>query len=186
MGMRVSFEISEQDLAHFRAAMQKARHAVRDAEEADIVEAAGSLFQQIADSSAPGFVEDRVSRLRAMSEMLADEHWNLPEPARGRVLAALVYFCDPEDLIPDHVPGLGFLDDAIMIELVLRELKHEVEAYQDFLEYRQGYDKSFARGKDPVVRARRLARKRAQLLERIERRKDKDREARPKKSFWLW
>ena len=30
----------------------------------------------------------------------------------------------------------GFLDDAIMIELVVRELRHEIEAYQDFCDYR--------------------------------------------------
>ena len=29
------------------------------------------------------------------------------------ILGALVYFCDPEDLIPDNIPGLGYLDDAI-------------------------------------------------------------------------
>ncbi|MFB3125280.1 MAG: YkvA family protein, partial [Woeseiaceae bacterium] len=46
------------------------------------------------------------------------------------------YFCEPEDLIPDHIPGLGFLDDAIMIELVVRELHHEIEAYRDFCDYR--------------------------------------------------
>ena len=52
------------------------------------------------------------------------------------MLNALAYFTEPEDLIPDHIPGLGFLDDAIMIELVVRELKHEIEAYQDFCDYR--------------------------------------------------
>jgi hypothetical protein len=37
---------------------------------------------------------------------------------------------------------LGFLDDAIMIELVARELKHEMEAYQDFCDYRQRLSQS--------------------------------------------
>ena len=42
---------------------------------------------------------------------------------------------------------LGFLDDAIMIELVVRELQHEVEAYDDFVEYRE--DEARRRGVDP-------------------------------------
>ena len=71
-----------------------------------------------------------------MIDMLSDIEWRLPHHEASRVLNALSYFCEPEDLIPDHIPGLGFLDDAIMIELVVRELKHEIEAYSDFCEYR--------------------------------------------------
>jgi len=52
-------------------------------------------------------------------------------------LNALAYFTEPDDLIPDHIPGLGFLDDAIMVELVVRELEHEIEAYRDFCEFRE-------------------------------------------------
>ena len=43
---------------------------------------------------------------------------------------------------------LGFLDDAIMIELCVRELQHEIEAYEDFIEYRK--DEAQARGVDPA------------------------------------
>jgi uncharacterized membrane protein YkvA (DUF1232 family) len=49
---------------------------------------------------------------------------------------ALIYFCNPEDLIPDHIPGLRFLDSAIYVELVIRKLRNEVESYEEFSEYR--------------------------------------------------
>ena len=49
---------------------------------------------------------------------------------------ALAYFSEPEDLIPDDTPGLGYLDDAIMIEMVCRELRHEIQAYRDYCVYR--------------------------------------------------
>jgi uncharacterized membrane protein YkvA (DUF1232 family) len=90
------------------------------------------------------------------------------------VLCALVYFCDPEDLIPDSIPGLGYLDDAIMIELVFRELRHEIEAYDDFVQWRASSDKRFRISRDPVARDKRIAVKRKKLFERIQRRKAKD------------
>ena len=71
-----------------------------------------------------------------MIRMITDLEWRLPHDEVGRVLNALAYFAEPEDLIPDSIPGLGFLDDAIMVELVVRELRHEIEAYDDFCEFR--------------------------------------------------
>ncbi|NIV16986.1 MAG: DUF1232 domain-containing protein, partial [Woeseiaceae bacterium] len=84
----------------------------------------------------PQFIDQRLDKLNIMIRMLKDHEWRLPAAESNRVLNALAYFADPEDLIPDHIPGLGFLDDAIMVELVVRELKHEIEAYRDFCDFR--------------------------------------------------
>ncbi len=174
MAMRVSFEISDRDLSHFRECMQRARDAVRDAEDTDIIEAAEQLFEEVNGAKAPAFVTDRLQRLESMVNMLRDDEWALPSTQRNRVLCALVYFCDPEDLIPDSIPGLGYLDDAIMIELVFRELRHEIEAYDDFVQWRESSDKRFRINRDPVARDKRIAVKRKKLFERIQRRKAKD------------
>ena len=136
MTLRVSFELDENDLRHFRLIMREARKAAARLPPEDIVAAAEDLLKVIGDTGAPAFIRDRLERLRLMIDMLTDIEWRLPHQEATRVLNALAYFTEPEDLIPDHIPGLGFLDDAIMIELVVRELKHEIEAYEDFCSYR--------------------------------------------------
>jgi len=135
--MRISFELDDNDLKHFRLIMNEARKAARRMPPEDIVAAAEDLLNEVPKSEAPGFIVERLERLRLMIQMLSDIEWRLPHQDAARVLNALAYFAEPEDLIPDHIPGLGFLDDAIMIELVVRELKHEMEAYQDFCDYRE-------------------------------------------------
>ena len=137
MSLRVSFELEENDLEHFRLIMREARKAAARIAPEDIVASAEDLLQVIADTGAPLFVRERLEKLRLMIGMLTDIDWRLPHQEANRVLNALAYFAEPEDLIPDHIPGLGFLDDAIMIELVVRELKHEIEAYEDFRDYRE-------------------------------------------------
>ena len=137
MTMRISFELDDDDLKHFQLIMNEARNAARRMQPEDIVGAAEDLLESVPASKAPGFIVERLERLRLMIRMLSDIEWRLPHQEATRVLNALAYFAEPEDLIPDHIPGLGFLDDAIMIELVVRELKHELEAYQDFCDYRE-------------------------------------------------
>ncbi len=85
----------------------------------------------------PQFVRSRLASVENLVAMAADEGWALGAEDRSRVVAALTYFADPEDLIPDNIPVLGFLDDAIMIEVAERLLKPEIDAYADFCAYRK-------------------------------------------------
>jgi uncharacterized membrane protein YkvA (DUF1232 family) len=134
--LSIKFDLSDEDLEHFRTLMRQAREATRGRTQAQVVQAARALLNQVLASNAPQFVLDRLGRLTTLIAMLEDEEWQLPEDERLRVHTALAYFCEPCDLIPDHVTALGFLDDAIMIELVVEELRHELEAYEDFCRFR--------------------------------------------------
>ena len=42
-----------------------------------------------------------------------------PLKVRGTLLAALVYFITPTDLVPDFIGGLGFTDDAAVLATVI-------------------------------------------------------------------
>jgi uncharacterized membrane protein YkvA (DUF1232 family) len=55
------------------------------------------------------------------------KEWPLEENPRRSILVAISYFADPADMIPDAIPGLGFLDDALIAQLVRRELEHDIE-----------------------------------------------------------
>ncbi len=170
MSLRVSFELEENDLKHFRLIMREARKAAARIAPEDIVASAEDLLQVIADTGAPLFVRERLEKLRLMIDMLTDIDWRLPHQEANRVLNALAYFAEPEDLIPDHIPGLGFLDDAIMIELVVRELKHEIEAYEDFRDYRERVRQENGRRKG-VTREDWLENRRRALQSRMRRRR---------------
>ena len=177
MGLRVTFDLHDDDLEHFRLIMQEARSTAARVAPEDIVAAAQDLLETIGDSGAPGFILDRLGKLRLMIDMLSDLEWRLPHQEAGRVLNALAYFTEPEDLIPDDIPGLGFLDDAIMIELIARELKHEIEAYQDFCDYRTRKRSEGGR-QTRVSREDWLESRRSELQTRMRRRKRSERPGR--------
>ncbi len=175
MTLRVSFELDDDDLKHFRLIMREARKAVATLAPEDVVAAAEELLQEMVTQSTPGFILERIEKLHLMIEMLTDLDWRLPHQEAKRVINALAYFTEPEDLIPDHIPGLGFLDDAIMIELVTRELKHEIEAYRDFCDFRSKRAAIGRRGAR-TNREHWLGARREELQSRMRRRRERSRQ----------
>jgi len=107
---------------------------------------------------------------------ISDATINIPShhraPYHGRIKIRAERVVDPDDLIPDRVPGLGYLDDAIMVELVVQELRHEIDAYDDFCAFRTRQRKE--RSRHEVV-GERLEARRVALQSRMRRRRRDER-----------
>lgn len=178
MPYKLTIELSDRDLRHFRRELRRAREAVGIADDDEILGAAAELVQSMRRTDLPDFVTERLDKLETLLAMLTDAEWRLEEDERNPALSALAYLCDPEDLIPDDIPGIGLLDDAVMIELVFREVRHELEAYEDFRRYRQTLPKALLRKSDPAAVADRLGKRRDQLMARMRRRRSEERKRR--------
>jgi len=176
--MRISFDLSDADLKYFRSVMREVRDRCKNKSEAEIVEASRQLLEEMAGSDAPEFVSQRMSRLNELIDMLEDEDWALGGKDRDRVVSGLTYFAEPEDMIHDKVPVLGYLDDAIMVELVVIELEHELEAYADFCSFRETHEERFGREEDPKIREEWVVARRKALHQRIRRRRARRRDLR--------
>ncbi|MAG75464.1 MAG: hypothetical protein CL811_01780 [Colwelliaceae bacterium] len=136
MAFEVKFELKDSDLDHFRAVMEKAAAGASGLSESEILTKAKELSANL-QNDVPEFVVERLRKLEVLVAMVEDSQWQLEGDERSNVLNALAYFSDPEDLVPDHIPALGFLDDAIMIELVVEDLQDDVEAFEEFCAYRE-------------------------------------------------
>ncbi len=163
--MKVSFELSPRDLRYFRERLKRVREGDRARDEETVIRLANQLVEDALKVDPPEFVRVRLVKLEQLVEMLRDDEWRLVGPDRARILDALAYFVDPDDMIPDRLPGIGYLDDAIMIELVVEELKHDIKAYEDFCAFRktrakqEGRDRLDARRENLQARMRRRSRR---------------------------
>lgn len=171
--MRITFELEPADIARFHEAMARAERRVACAEEHEIVDAARHALATLPIATAPGYVRRRLQGVSRLVDMLEDEAWALPQVERAEVLQLLAYFSDPEDMIPDDVAVIGLLDDAIMIELLMRRIRHVVVAYAEFAAARDGQPGAADDGQR-IRLARDLARRRDRLHARMRRRALRD------------
>jgi uncharacterized membrane protein YkvA (DUF1232 family) len=187
--LKITFTLSNKDVSHLRRMIRKATHAAAGEDEASILGAAERLTKQVGEAKPPSYVMERVEKLKALVRMVQDEDYAILPGVRKKVLGALAYFSAPADLIPDAIPGLGFLDDAIMVELVAQDLRHELAGYRKFCDYREtAVQRPWTQvGKERL--ARKLVEKRKQIREEIRKRQARDAErSRSGSSFFktLW
>lgn len=83
-----------------------------------------------------------LSDLKDMIHMVNDHQWSLELSKQSRILDTLEYFLNENDLIPDAIPSIGYLDDCIVIENSKEILTNELRNYLDFSEKRRVYAKN--------------------------------------------
>ena len=174
MSLTLNFELNDRDLEHFHNAMEASKKAAEGKTDAEIIENAGRLLADAQKVRIPDFILSRLLRLDDMIAMLRDEAWALDQADRDRVLSALVYFNNPNDVIADSVPVLGYLDDAIMIELCVRDLKHEIDAYDDFCDFRETEARRLGQEPSMVGRCDWLDARRDELQNRMHLRRERE------------
>ncbi|WP_462160382.1 YkvA family protein [Pseudoalteromonas maricaloris] len=174
MSIEINFELSDSNLEHFRGMMKAAIEKSGDVSDAEIIAKARDLVATMEKSNLPEFVSTRLISLQTLIDAVLDEEWQMPEDEKREIMASLAYFSEPEDIVPDHIPVLGYVDDAIMIELVLQELSLDLKAYREFCGFRA--TEEARRGDNAKVdRESWLAGTRAQIRSSMRRSRSKNR-----------
>jgi uncharacterized membrane protein YkvA (DUF1232 family) len=175
MPLSITLDISDRELEHFRSVLASARDRTSGRTPHQIAAAARAAVTRLSASSPSPFVQKRVNKVNALIGMLEDPEWQLPERERRRVLDGLSYVAEAHDMVPDDVPVLGLVDDAIMLELVLIELQHELEGYEEFDAFRQHeLARPGAAAHPAVSRGDWLESRRQALHDRIRERRERD------------
>lgn len=169
MPLNVVLDLSDEDLAYFSRLINSVWKQSAKMSERELIAGARAALTKAQKARVPPYVAQRLNELGVLIDMLEDSEWTLPDEHRRRIKAAVSYFAHPKDIVSDRVPGIGYLDDALIADLVMRELKHDIEGYAEFCEYRA----TGLKGHKPAERAEVLNAKRDRLLDRIDRRRER-------------
>lgn len=79
---------------------------------------------------ATGFVENVKRLVRMIQAYAAGSYRSVDKSNMVLVVAAILYFISPIDIVPDYLPVIGFLDDITLITWVITTLGTELEKFE--------------------------------------------------------
>lgn len=65
-----------------------------------------------------------------MSDWLKGNYRNIPIGSIIMIVASIIYFLTPFDIIPDFIVGLGYIDDMSIISYTFRQIQTDIDKYQ--------------------------------------------------------
>jgi uncharacterized membrane protein YkvA (DUF1232 family) len=85
------------------------------------------------------FGEHLYEFLRLLRAWVQRRYRVVPWKTLTAVLAAVIYFVNPFDLLPDFLPLLGLTDDASVVAYVLAMVRGEMEKFRDWEQHNARY-----------------------------------------------
>lgn len=71
-----------------------------------------------------------ISFVQMLGDWINGSYRTIPTSLLIKMVAALFYFINPLDLIPDFLPAMGFVDDIGVLLWVYRGMQKEVDNYK--------------------------------------------------------
>jgi uncharacterized membrane protein YkvA (DUF1232 family) len=66
---------------------------------------------------------------RLLRAYINRDYKDIPWSSIVLVVVAIIYFVSVVDLIPDFLPGAGFIDDAAVVAFVITKIKSDIDRY---------------------------------------------------------
>ena len=75
-------------------------------------------------------ISDLATLVRLVRAWFGKEYREVPWQTIAIALGAIIYFVNPFDAIPDFIPGVGYLDDALVIGVTVKSIKTALDAFK--------------------------------------------------------
>jgi uncharacterized membrane protein YkvA (DUF1232 family) len=113
----------------FENAKIKARITLRDNKALTILRDAVSDKVEASKGKIAEGLDDLYTLLRLLTAYITGEYREISVTSMIAVVAALIYFLNPMDIIPDFVATIGFLDDLTVLAYVVKTFKDEIDKF---------------------------------------------------------
>jgi uncharacterized membrane protein YkvA (DUF1232 family) len=124
------------DLKDFDAQKQVNQSAITAGEYRNAPERALHLVAEAAKKaerhkgSLRKVISDLATLVRLVRAWFGKDYRQVPWQTIAIAMGAIIYFVNPFDAIPDFIPGVGYLDDALVIGVTVKTIKTTLDAFR--------------------------------------------------------
>ena len=122
MNISKIFQLTEEDKVEYQQLINKIE--LNDASK--IIDMLNSKLDTMATSKSLNSIETDLIKYVSVLLNIYQTYPDLNSSIKRRILFALSYFCDSNDDIPDIVPEIGYLDDAVVARWVIESIGREL------------------------------------------------------------
>lgn len=102
-----------------------------DADLEYIINEEEKLKEKLKDSSyLERFTKDLMLFMSLVKDYYQGNYRDVPYKTISAVVVGLLYVLNPIDVIPDFIPIIGYIDDALVLTFCLKLIEKDLEKYQ--------------------------------------------------------
>ena len=122
MNISKIFQLTEEDKVEYKLLIDKID--LNDASK--IIDMLNSKLDTMTTSKSLNSIETDLIKYVSVLLNIYQTYPDLTDSIKRRIIFALSYFCDSNDDIPDVVPEIGYLDDAVVARWVIESVGQEL------------------------------------------------------------
>ena len=122
MNISKIFELTDEDKAKYQLMIDK----IDLSKSSDIINTLNSKLDDLIDLKKLNSIETDLIKNVSVLLNIYQTYPDLTDSIKRRIIFAISYFCNSDDDIPDIVPEIGYLDDAVVARWVIESIGKEL------------------------------------------------------------
>jgi len=118
------FQLTEEDKAHYLTLIDK----IDLNKSSEIIQSLDLKLNDLVSSKKLNTIETDLIKNVSVLLSIYQTYPDLTESIKKRIIFAISYFCDSDDDIPDIVPDIGYLDDAVVARWIIDSISADLPA----------------------------------------------------------
>ena len=124
MNISKIFQLTEEDKAHYLRLIDK----IDLNKSSEIIQSLNLKLDNLVSSKKLNTIETDLIKNVSVLLSIYQTYPDSTESIKKRIIFAISYFCDSDDDIPDIVPDIGYLDDAVVARWIIDSISADLPA----------------------------------------------------------